>query len=107
MKTIKQVLAGAFIATAFGTIALAQEGAPEGEGAPSEELAVLPQFEAVDANQDGMIDQTETEALAEVLADEHEIAFEFESVDQSQDGVIDSQEYIAYDFALREQLGIA
>jgi hypothetical protein len=97
----KYALATLLIATGFGAAAVAQEeGAEEG-------LTVLPPFEAVDANEDGMIDTAESEMLTEVLADQHQIEFQFAAADANRDGVIDGEEYTVYDEVLSEALGIA
>ena len=71
------------------------------------DLAVLPEFKEVDANENGMIEAAETETLAEQLKDEHQISFQFEAVDRNRDGMINTQEYVAYDAVLKERLGIA
>ena len=94
----------ALIATGLAATAFAQAVTPAPEEA---ELAVLPEFEAVDANENGMIEATETEGLAKMLKDQHQIAFQFESVDRNRDGRINVQEYVAYDAVLKERLGIA
>lgn len=99
----KRLIATVLVVSGFGSAVLAQQGAP----VPEDALAVLPVFEAVDANKDGMIDSAESEALSEVLKEEHEIVFEFDAVDENSDGLINSQEYVAYDTALKEELGIA
>lgn len=75
--------------------------------AAQQELAVLPEFAEVDANENGMIEAAETEALAEQLKEDHQISFQFESVDRNRDGMINTQEYVAYDAVLKERLGIA
>jgi len=98
----EQLMAAALIATGFGLVAVAQEGAPE-----EEELAVLPEFKSVDANEDGMIDVAETKELTEMLEEEHQIEFQFETVDENRDGLINNEEYVAYDAVLKERLGIA
>jgi hypothetical protein len=116
----KQTFAFALIATSFGLGTLFSQGAVAQEGAPPEaappapaaaedekELAVLPEFKKVDANEDGMIDSTEAVALAETLEEEHQIVFEFRTVDENADGLINDQEYVAYDGMLAERLGIA
>jgi Ca2+-binding EF-hand superfamily protein len=99
----KQLLFTSLIAIGLSPVALAQEAGP----APEDELAVLPAFKAVDSNQDGMIDTAETEPLAEMLEQQHQIEFRFETVDVNEDSVIDAREYIAYDAVLKERLGIA
>ena len=93
----------ALLATGLGAAALAQEVAEQTEP----ELAVLPEFKSVDANENGMIEANETEDLAEQLKEEHEIAFQFEAADRNRDGMINTQEYVAYDGVLKERLGIA
>jgi hypothetical protein len=105
----KQIVACTLVVTGLCTAALAQEpGAPE-SAAPTEEdkLAVLPEFIAIDANEDGMIDQPEADTLAEVLKEEYSLEFQFAAVDRSEDGLINVREYVAYDAALAERLGIA
>jgi Ca2+-binding EF-hand superfamily protein len=94
----------ALLATGIAATAFAQAVT---QAPADEELAVLPEFEAVDANENGMIEATETESLAKMLKDEHQIAFQFDSVDRNQDGQINTQEYVAYDAVLKERLGIA
>ena len=119
----KKLLATALVLAGFATGVAAQEGAPpqapgaaqQGPGAPpagaaateEEELAVLPEFKAVDANEDGMIQENETEALAKVLEEDHRIEFQFDVVDENRDGQINNAEYVAYDAMLAERLGIA
>lgn len=112
----KKIIVTAFIATGFGTVALAQdEGAAPAPApapapaapAPQEELGVLPVFDAVDANRDGMIDASEGEMITETLEEEHQIAFQFETADRNSDGLINNEEYVAYDAMLQERLGIA
>lgn len=107
----KRILVTAVIAAGFGTAALAQQQgqAPGQSPAPGaeQELAVLPAFDTVDANKDGMIDQTEGATLTELLEQEHEVTFEFDTVDENSDGMINDQEYVAYDAMLKERLGIA
>ena len=101
----KKIIVTALIATGFGTAALAQdEGAAP---APQEELGVLPVFDTVDTNRDGMIDATEGEMITEALEEEHQIAFQFETADRNSDGLLNSEEYVAYDAMLKERLGIA
>ena len=95
-----KLIAAALIAVPFA--ALAQEEAPK-----QAELAVLPEFKTVDANENGMIEATETAALAKMLRDEHQIVFQFDSVDRNKDGAINAAEYVAYDGMLKERLGIA
>jgi hypothetical protein len=103
MKT--QLCAFAFIASAFATSAWAQIGV-EAE-LDGDDLAVLPEFKAVDSNEDGLINLAETESLAKLLLEEHEVVFKFEEVDENRDGLINNEEYIAYDQTLQEQLDIA
>lgn len=99
-----KLIATALLATPFAIAAVAQEGAP----APADkELAVLPEFKTIDANEDGMIEANETESLAKMLREEHQVVFQFQAVDRNSDGLINTQEYVAYDGALKERLGIA
>ncbi len=98
-------IAAAMLAAGFGTAVVAQDAAPS--KAETEKLAVLPEFKAVDANEDGMIDVAETESLAKMLEEEHQVSFEFDTVDKNEDGLINTQEYVAYDAMLGERLGIA
>jgi Ca2+-binding EF-hand superfamily protein len=99
----KKLLAAALVLAGFATVGAAQEGA----GTEEEKLAVLPEFKAVDANEDGMIQASETEALAKELEEEYSIEFRFEVVDENRDGQINTVEYVAYDAMLAERLGIA
>ncbi len=101
MKT--QLIVTALFATSLGTVAAAQEK----DANPEEELAVLPAFDTVDANEDGMVDAAESETLMKVLEEEHQITFQFEAADSNQDGLINSREYIAYDAVLKDRLGIS
>lgn len=107
----KQLFPVALIATGLGAtvLAFAQAVSPPAQpGQPTEqELAVLPEFKEVDANENGMIEAAETEGLAEQLREEHQISFQFEAVDRNRDGMINTQEYVAYDAVLKERLGIA
>ena len=105
----KKIIVTALIATGFGTAALAQDegAAPAPAPAPQEELGVLPVFDTVDTNRDGMIDATEGEMITEALEEEHQIAFQFETADRNSDGLLNSEEYVAYDAMLKERLGIA
>jgi hypothetical protein len=100
----KQKFFTALIATGLGATAIGQGLA---QAPAEEELAVLPEFEAVDVNEDGRINPSETEPLAEMLEDQHQIEFQFPTVDRNRDGAIDLQEYVAYDGVLKERLGIA
>jgi Ca2+-binding EF-hand superfamily protein len=102
MKT--QLILATLIAAGFGTTAIAQDAEPAAE---EEKLAVLPEFEAIDANENGTIDAPESEMLSEALEEQHKIAFQFETVDRNRDGLIDVREYVAYDVMLKERLGIA
>jgi Ca2+-binding EF-hand superfamily protein len=95
----------ALLATGLAATAFAQ--AVSSQAPTDEELAVLPEFEAVDANENGRIEAGETEDLAKMLNDQHQIAFQFEAVDRNRDGLINPQEYVAYDGVLKERLGIA
>ena len=96
------------LATGLAATAFAQAVSEGPSQAPTEqELAVLPEFEAVDANENGRIEAAETEDLAKMLKDQHQIAFQFEAVDRNRDGLINPQEYVAYDGVLKERLGIA
>jgi hypothetical protein len=98
----------ALLATGLAATAFAQAVAQgPAQAAAEEELAVLPEFKAVDANEDGGIQAAETEGLAKMLKDQHQIAFQFEAVDRNRDGEINPQEYVAYDGVLKERLGIA
>jgi hypothetical protein len=101
-----KLIATALIATPFAVAAIAQEGSPA-PAAEDKELAVLPEFKAIDANEDGMIEATETESLAKMLREEHQVVFQFQTVDRNSDGLINAQEYVAYDGVLKERLGIA
>jgi len=104
----KQLFPVALLATGLGATVLAYAQAVSPPAQPTEqELAVLPEFESVDANENGMIEAAETEGLAEQLKDEHQISFQFEAVDRNRDGAINTQEYVAYDAVLKERLGIA
>ena len=103
----KEVLAITLIALGFGSAVLAQDGAGAAITPEADDLAVLPGFKSVDANQDGMIDKAEGEALTKVLQAEYQVEFQFDSADKSHNGLIDAQEYIAYDLMLKERLGIA
>ena len=98
-------IAAALIGTGLSLSVFAQDGA----GAPEQEakLSVLPEFTAVDANEDGMIDHPESESLARTLDEQHAIVFQFTAVDANNDGLINNEEYVAYDHALAERLGIA
>ncbi len=98
-----KLLATTLVLAGFATAGTAQEGAETG----AEELAVLPDFNAVDANEDGMIQATEAEPLAKLLEEDHNVEFRFEVVDENRDGQIDTAEYLSYDIMLAEQLGIA
>lgn len=105
----KQMFALALVATGLGLGTFLMQGALA-QGAAAEEedkLAVLPEFKAVDANEDGMIDSTEVESLTETLKERHAIDFQFRAVDENGDGLINDQEYVAYDRMLAERLGIA
>ena len=104
----KQLFPVALLATGLGATALAfaQAVSPPSQ-ATEHELAVLPEFTDVDANENGMIEAAETEALAEQLKEAHQISFQFEAVDRNRDGMINTQEYVAYDAVLKERLGIA
>ena len=101
----KQLFPIALIATGLGATALAFAQAVSEQKEP--ELAVLPEFKSVDANENGMIEAAETERLAEQLKEAHQITFQFEAVDRNRDGMINTQEYVAYDAVLKERLGIA
>jgi hypothetical protein len=99
----KQLFPIALLATGLGATAFAQVVSQPDEP----ELAVLPEFKTVDANENGMIEAAETEGLTEQLKEEHQISFQFEAVDRNRDGMINTQEYVAYDAVLKERLGIA
>lgn len=101
----KQLFPIALIATGLGATALAFAQAVPEQKEP--ELAVLPAFKSVDANENGTIEAAETERLAEQLKEAHQITFQFEAVDRNRDGMINTQEYVAYDAVLKERLGIA
>ncbi len=107
----KQLFPVALLATGLGATALAfaQGVVQPSQPAQSTEqdLAVLPEFTEVDSNENGMIEAAETEGLAEMLKEEHQISFQFEAVDRNRDGAINTQEYVAYDAVLKERLGIA
>lgn len=104
----KQIIATALVALGCGPAVWAQQEAGAGAGiAEEDELAVLPEFKSVDANEDGMIDTAEGEMLTDTLKEEHNVEFQFETVDRSQDGLIDVREYTAYDATLKQQLGIS
>jgi len=75
------------IAVGFAAGAIAQEEAKE---------SMLPEFAAVDENEDGALDQAEIGALNEMLKDT-EVAFEFETADANEDGLIDETEYAEYE----------
>jgi hypothetical protein len=101
----RQSIAAVVICAGLSLSALAQEGA----GASDDDtgLFVLPEFKSVDRNKDGMIDLIESETLAATLVEEHGIAFQFLVIDVNHDDLINNQEYVAYDAALAERLGIA
>jgi len=103
------LLATGLAATALGYGQAAAPPARPAEPlqATEQELAVLPQFKSVDANENGRIEASETEGLTEQLKEEHQISFQFEAVDRNRDGMINAQEYVAYDAVLKERLGIA
>lgn len=85
------------IAAGFAGTALAQDdAAPQ---APAEEGSI-PEFAAVDRNEDGKIDQAEAEVLAEVLKDSN-VEFSFQTVDANEDGAIDAAEYAQYQEQLK------
>lgn len=98
-----KLLATTVVLAGFAAAGAAQEGAETN----AEELAVLPEFEAVDTNEDGMLQATEAEPLATLLEENHNVEFRFEVVDENRDGQIDAAEYLSYDILLAEQLGIA
>jgi len=93
---MKKLLTTTFlIAAGLGGTALAQDVAPE--PAPEERAeGALPEFAAVDRNQDGKIDQAEAEVLAEVLK-ESDTEFDFQTADANEDGAIDAAEYAQYE----------
>ncbi|HUF73040.1 MAG TPA: dockerin type I domain-containing protein [Gammaproteobacteria bacterium] len=92
---MKQLLTTFLIAAGLGGAALAQDVAQE----PAEKGA-LPEFAAVDRNQDGKIDQAEAEVLAEVLK-ESDTEFDFQTADANEDGAIDAAEYAQYQEELK------
>lgn len=84
---MKRSITTLMIAVGFAAGAIAQEEAKE---------SLLPEFGAVDENEDGMLDQTEVVALNEMLKDS-EVTFEFETADANEDGLIDQTEYAEYE----------
>ena len=101
----RQLTALAFLASICTVSAWAQD--EPGVDVGDQELTVLPDFKSIDTNADGMITMAETEVLADLLKQEHEIEFRFDAVDENRDGQINSKEYMAYDARLRKELGIA
>lgn len=105
---MKKQLLATLIGMGFSIVAVAQDGAAQPQAPQDKDaLAVLPEFKAVDANKDGMIDADEASALTKTLQEEHQIQFQFETVDTDRDGVINDREYVAYDHMLKQRLGIS
>jgi len=102
MKT-QGLLTTMMAATGFGLVAVAQD---TGREPGADELILLPDFESIDVNEDGMITASETQGLARLLREKHRLAFRFGTVDKNADGQINYQEYVAYDGELKQQLGI-
>lgn len=92
---MKRTITTMLVLAGFAGTALAQDAAPE---APEE--GTLPEFAAVDRNEDGRIDQAEAEVLTEVLK-ESNMEFDFQTADANEDGVIDAAEYAQYQEELR------
>lgn len=102
MKT-QALLLTVMAATGFGLVAAAQD---TGREPGADDLIVLPAFESIDVNEDGMITASETQGLARLLREKFRLAFRFGAVDKNADGQINHQEYLAYDGELKEHLGI-
>jgi hypothetical protein len=92
---MKQQLTTLLILAGLGGTAMAQQAAPE-----AAEEGKMPEFAAVDRNEDGKIDPAEAEVLAEVLK-ETDLEFDFRTADANEDGAIDAAEYAQYQEHLR------